>query len=133
MARHQFYFAVNTKLPADEPLHLQWHPGLFRLVRFAALEQQDSHFLSILTGHRNSGCVPHSDPGMLLRNAFQILRPHLTAVDNQKVFFPAGDKNIVFSDIGQITGIQPAVIGQHTPGSIFIVEVAAHNTGPPDV
>lgn len=46
---------------------------------------------------------------------------------------PSGDINNVFSQVGQITGIQPTAIGQNFPGSIFIIEITAYHTRPPEI
>jgi len=99
MARHQFDFAVNANFPADKPLYPQLQSGFFCLFWPAALDQQDRRILAVLARCSNRCSISRSHFGLLLRDAFKILRPHAAPIDDKQVFFRSGDKYVVAGTI----------------------------------
>ena len=60
---------------------------------------------------------------------FQVLRPDIAAMDNNKVFLAACNGQYAVDQITDITSVQPAVFAQSVTGFFRKVEVAGHDAG----
>src|SRR3954453_5833949 len=67
----------------------------------------------------------------VLDGGLQVLRIVIAAVDDDQVLQPTGDDQLPLQDRSQVTGAQPAVGCEDTPGLLFLVPVAAAHVGTP--
>jgi len=83
--------------------------GFFDLLRVAALNQQHSRIAAVGIRDGNGQGIAGSHCRLPFGQGLQILRPDIAPIDDYLVYFTAGDDDILFDTVGQITCIQPAV------------------------
>ena len=103
------------------------------IIGHPALYHHNRLFFSIRTGHRKGRRVPCSDFRLLFGDKLEILRPDVTAIDDNHILFSTGNKKAVFDKIAQIAGVKPSIGGQNLLGQFEIAKVTRHDTGSSNV
>src|SRR5690606_14525089 len=72
------------------------------------------------------GAVAGADLGHLLDDPFEILRPEIAAVDDDRVLGATDDHEIAFGHVAEIAAVEPA-IRDRCGGGFRVVEIALHH------
>ena len=107
--------------------------GAFLPVQYTTLDHHNGLLLTLGARNRERQGVSCPYFGLQFSQVLNVLRPNVTATDDNHVFFASGDDNTRSDLIGQISRIQPAVLRKDSPGALGIPKIARHNARTPEI
>ena len=104
---------LDTQFLADQATQPSDEIGPALVVAQAALDDQHGHFGTVRPRSRERECIAGPDLGLLLGEVLQVLRPDVPAVDDDDVFLPARDDDVLADAVTNVAGVEPAIVRQH--------------------
>ena len=107
--------------------------GAFLPVQYTTLDHHNGLLLTLGARNRERQGVSCPYFGLQFSQVLNVLRPNVTAMDDNHVLFASGDENTLPDLIGQISRIQPTVLRKDSQRAPGITKIAGHNAGAPEI
>ena len=133
MGRDQVDDALYGELCVDQLLQPFDQIRALGRIGDPALDDQYGLLATLGARYGKGQGVPGPDFRLLFCDLLEILRPDVPAVDDNHVFLAAGQIQVAANPVANVTGFQPAILGQHLAGSLEVPEIARHDARAPHI